>query len=247
MWIDPSIVGELALVIAGLIALLVSIMAFRSYLIIDNKRFLLLAIAFFILSVPRLMMFVVLIGVSDPLTFISGDLIGMVFILFSMGSALAYALLVYLYEAEREEASVRVGYFQGAIGSTLIVAELYIFFEVIIKGTYPQVVFENYLLWNAGILFTYALSNIMIVLIIISLFAYYRSKGSLNTLLAMDGFIIILIAQTTTLIYLFEGTISTVYDPTRGWATLFNGIVSLVGFLFFLYAILGLKGYHGRR
>ena len=247
VYIDPRFIGEITLALAGLISLIIAILSIRSYLIIRSWKFLLLAASFLLLALPRLMLWTSVAGVyhiestniTNPLT--------VAFILLSFGSWIAFAMLAFIYYQERVETGVRITALLWSIGGILIIVQGLILLDIIGGGHiligHPAVQ-DSLGMLSLGSL---VISNVLIVAIVISLVVYYGRKRSAGTLLALNGFSLILIAQTLTLLFLNEGAIGTVYDMSRGWLIAFTGGVSLIGFLAFLYAILRLKVSNGRR
>jgi len=246
-YMDPGLIGESFLIIAGLISLMIAILSMRSYLMIRSWKFLVLSISFLLLALPRLLLLPSFIGIWEMG---SSDIVNpltMTYVLLSVGSCAAFVLLAFLYHMERVEGGLRITAPLGALGGLLIVVQGILLLGLIggehasLDGSAVQGGLDMMSLLSL------VLSNILIAIIIISLAVYYREKRRTGTLLALNGFSLILIAQTLTLLLLGEGAIATVYDLSNGWLISFTGGVSLIGFLAFLYAILRLKVSNGRK
>lgn len=232
-----QIIGILDIIIA-LIAISIASIALLSYIKVRQWRLLFLSAAFFLLFIPHVLKPVVFSGFFTSLSAWDYDIILYVWFLFDAATVVPFGLLAYLYFDERKTQSVRITRSQWIIGGLLLLAEVaYIATNLLINYTSGDpgvtIIFDTttYLFLTRFIL--NGVSYVLIILIVISLFSYYRAKRKKNTLVVMIGFIFLLISHFITSTTLL---MSADYSLT-GLAT----SVELLGYIAFLAALVRMR------
>jgi len=243
IYLDSTYIGKLIVALIGTIALLIAIISFRSYRIIKNWKFMALGSSFLILAAPNILMLLCLDNTFNPLRE-TGSLLNQIFILLSIFTTVAFILLVEVYYIEKKEASIRFGFGHWLVGSVLAAIQLILLLRILNDGYYLSDSFADPS-WSLSLLVSLFSSNLFIIVIIISLIAYYQCKRTTSTLIAINGFSFILISQTFVLLLLDAHAIVNYADFNRGWLFVFIGVTNLVGYLAFFFGIVRLRVSHG--
>ena len=237
-----SFVWVLHLLIAP-VALIIALISLDSYRKFRNWRLLFLSVAFLLLSIPPLIDLVrysgALSGLSD---WIDSELY-YVSLIFSLFSGVPFALLAYVYMDERKKQSIEITRGQWIAGGFLILAEAA--FVLSGLGSYIGAIDPYSGPSSLGVMFlvlfvTGSISYVLIILAVISLFSYYRAKGTRNTLLVMIGFFCLLMSHGYGVLGYLIHTIPG-QDQDLG-----GGLVALIelgGYIAFLVALLRLRIY----
>jgi hypothetical protein len=231
---STTLVGPVALII-GLITL-VGFARFRSW------KFLLLSIAFLVISISPLLQFLSYMQLLDS------SLYQLYYVLQTHAMryllpTISFLLLAVVYTDELRTATVRIGK-TGWITFGILVASYAIlaiiipfainqldpFRERFIIGLAPQII-------DGWICFT------IVLVAIASLYAHYQTKKKTNTLLTLAGFVLILLGQTGPLNLEFLYA----YPNEWSWALylILVGPITLFGFILLLAAIVKAKVSHG--
>jgi hypothetical protein len=108
--------------------------------------------------------------------------------IFSVASVLPFAILAYVYLYERKTQSIKITRNQWIIGGAALLIQLSL---IVYETTQYSYLFsgDN----NLGLIsfISESVTGRLIILIVISLFAYYRAKKKRYTLLVMIGFILL--------------------------------------------------------
>ena len=212
------------------ISISIAIIALKSYLRFRNWRFLFLSLAFFILSIPPLF-------VIFPILFNSNQYSHF----FYVASVLPFALLAFVYFDERRKQSIKITRSQWIIGGLPIIAYIILLSYILIPILGRMDLASEFGLMNYLNLIEYisgSIGYLLIILIVMSLFSYYRVKRTVNTLVVMIGFICLLFSHGFGLIYFVS-----IFIPRQD-LLLEIGLMrsfELAGYIAFLAALVRLK------
>jgi hypothetical protein len=247
MTVDPIYYGEATLVITCLVAVLISAIALVAYIRTRSWKTLFLSASFFILAVPQLFAFAQILGKTP---YYSGlAVIDYSFYLSTFSTVIAFALLTYVYRDEKRAGSIMVGGWPRAVGYVLILAvwavSSYMFIDTELSPA--PLALTPYWFFSLARLVAMAVSATLLIVIVLSLYAYSKAERTKSTLIAMVGFGFILVAQIG---------MSLSYDPTLwrnvaisngGWMYWAIESLYLLGYLSFLAALALLRISHDRR
>lgn len=208
----------------------IAVISLRSYLRFPNWRLLFLSIAFFILSVQPF--FFVFSLFFSPIHF---------YLISYVTFVLPFALLAIVYNDERRKQSIKITQRQWIVGGLMVFADiiltLYILMSIFLRiDSLRELGVYSDLFW-AGVFFS-NIGNLLIILIVISLFSYYQVKRSVNTLVVMIGFICLLFSHGLGLLSYFLPIIP-MQDPFLGFGILRS--FEIAGYIAFLVALVRLK------
>jgi hypothetical protein len=217
------------------------LLSLTSYLKFRNWRLLFLSVAFFLLAIPPTIHLIAYSGLVSQLPSGSSSVLFGISFIFSTASVISFALLAYVYFNERKTQSIEISRAQWVIGGFLILAEVGFAIYVVNSSSgyldlssastssgYPALL--NFLLGSVA--------YVLIILIIISLFSYYRAKNTRTTLVVMIGFVCLLFSQGYGIFIYFLYVIpDQSYYLGYGLVTSFE----LAGYIAFLAALLRLK------
>lgn len=229
-------------VLIGLIAAAIMLISLISYRKFRNWRLLFLGVAFLLISIWP---------ISGPfLTYVFPNLATGWSILeysylnafYSITLIIAFAILTYIYYNEIITQSIKIGKIQWFFAVLLILAELVFVYcyvsPLVYQLGYVQDGEIRNLLVLAILQYLFAgVSYILNILIIISLFSYFRAKHTNNTLVVMLGFIFLLFSQAYSLFGYLLISISGDYSQEMLAVLSFE----LVGFLAFMIALLRVR------
>jgi hypothetical protein len=170
------------------VAVLITLISLRGYYKFRDWRLLFLSVAFLLFSVPPIAN-LLQISYTGPLLGLSPwtiSILAYVSYIFSVASVLPFAILAYVYLYERRTQSIKITRNQWIIGGAALLIQ---FCLIIYETTQYSYLFtgDNYLGLVSFI--SGGITSLLVILIVISLFAYYRAKRKRYTLLVMIGFI----------------------------------------------------------
>lgn len=230
-------------VLISAISLSITAISLTGYWKVRNRRLLLLAFAFLLLSLEPLLASLHSIGLySIPLADMNDAMYWEVVL--SSISLVAFAVLSYLYLKERKTQSIKISQNQWIVGGVLILIEIcfacYISFTYIGQSNSNYGMFQEWQLLNFLMVLIESISYVLIILIVISLFSYYRAKNTKNTLVVMIGFIFLMLGDGFgifgNLLYLLP-----IQSPYQHLSM--SVAFELAGYIAFLVALLRLKGF----
>ena len=221
------------------ISISIMFIALGSYLRFRNWRLLYLSVAFLLLSIPFAIDLLTYSGIESESSGWTLSQLYYISFIFSTASFLPFALLAYVYFDERRTQAIKITTAQWIIGGVLLLAQIsFIVYTLLFNYSYsdsefgiaPTLYLLNFILTN--------ISYLLIILIAISLFSYYRAKKTKNTLIVMMGFVCLLFGQGYGVFnYLVHYLPSTNYSVGNVLVTSFE----LAGYIAFLIALLRLK------
>lgn len=259
MFIDLILIDKIPLLLSGIIAIVIAAISLRNYLIIKNWRLLALGISFICLATIHFVLVLILsLPMEDGgniLSTLSMSHLDLVLLLSSFGSALSLIILACVYGGRWNGGAIHIRWHQaammpvvGAIGAILIYGSMRshyfwkdeAFLSILDRGWTTDIFI---LLWILVI------SSILTVFIIINLFNYQRVNGSSSTRIAMFGFIFIFIGQMSSLVLLNNRSVWVVSDIyyNLNIYLFIVGMIDLMGYLAFLFAILSVKVSNGNK
>jgi hypothetical protein len=217
----------------------ITLISFSSYLKFRNWRLLFLSAAFLLLSIPPTIELVLFSGLFQGIPAWTMSELFYISYIFSTASVLPFALLTCVYFNERKTRSIVITRNQWILGGLLVLAELvFITYALVLffgnnGNSSAQVTWDFFSLLN---FISGCISYILIILIITSLFSYYRAKKTKSTLVVMTGFIFLLLSQ-------LYGNISSLlfYSPRLSYnlgVGLVTTSIELAGYIAFLIALL---------
>jgi hypothetical protein len=145
--------------------------------------------------------------------------------------------LAYVYINERKTQSIRISRNLWIVGGIIFLGQLgLIVYEVVSSYNLPY----GNSSWYQPYLIDYifgGVASLLIIMIVISLFAYYRAKRTKNTLLVIIGFIFLFVGYGygVPLFSIFQGT----YLNYNYYGLQY--FFELIGFIAFLVALIRLK------
>jgi hypothetical protein len=220
------------------VALAITLIALRSFARFRSWRLFFLAAAFFLLSLPPALDFIRLIWLPMAMDPWALNRIEFISYMFTLASVVAFALIAYVYWDEKKTRSIQFSRGQIALCVLLIAAQLS-FFLFASWWRLSEISMPDNLTAVLYLAFT-NVSCILTIFIIISLYSYYRTKRTANTLVAMVGFILILLGQA-------YGVYSSIAQEllSNGFgnqkALSFIAVFELLGYLAFLIALVRLR------
>lgn len=220
------------------VALAITLIALRSYVRFRSWRLLFLASAFFLLSLPPALDFIRLVWFPVTMDPWALDRIEFISYMFTLASMVAFALIAYVYWDEKRTRSINFSRGQIVLGVLLIAAQL-LFFLVASWWRLSEIAMPYNLTAVLYLAFT-NVSCILTIFIIISLYSYYLTKGTTNTLVAMVGFILILLGQAYGIYSsMAQELLSNAFGDQE--ALSFIAGFELLGYLAFLIALVRLR------
>ncbi|GEM_PF-2094010 len=245
---DPSDYQMLvawANLLIGAISLAIASIGLRGYLRVKNWKSLFLTIAFLIISVSSLFSIPQAAGLAQWSTLLPGPGSGygqLLPILRTILQSVAFILLATIYADELRARIIELSRAQLDALSVLL---------AIILVTVSYVGIESALYFPFGLLalITYvfaAISTLMLLLIVASLFSYWRENDDSSTLIILTGFVFILAYELFITLSFDQSFLEWVNTITNGLAEPIGAIFSLLGYALFLLAIIRLRVRHGR-
>jgi len=226
-------IGAWAYALSGLISLVIGLIALRGFMLFRNWRFLFLSLAFLVLSILPLTVFIDFF-VSKATFNLPGNNAPILVI--------ALALLSIVYADEIRKESIKITRTQWLVVGTLILPELILIIFLLSENHGDQSFFDYlYIVFYMGVAY------VLIILVLASLFTYYKTKGGRSTLLTMMGFICLLFGQmigVSIYVYVFIFALLP-FAPSSAGYFLMVGFINLLGYLAFLVAMIRTRVAHG--
>ena len=241
---DPQTFSVWAQTFSAPIALLIGMMAFRGYVKVKSFPTLLLSISFFLLASLSILPILDVLnlfhlhavdrwGFEDMATTI------MVLDALSIVQITAFILLTIIYLSELRNSLIQLNRIQldtlAVALAALMVFSLFIYVRFS-GNSYGHAVFP-YL--------SAVLSAVLVTVIVVVMFSFYRTKGHRNTILGMVGFLLILSSTACGILSYYPGISSSIDNLTGGWTPAIAAVTSLVGYFVFLGAIIQARMHHG--
>lgn len=229
----------------GAISLVIASIGLRGYLRVKNWKSLFLAIAFLIISVSSLFSIPQAAGLAQWSTSLPGPGSGygqMVLILRTVFQSVAFILLAAIYADELRVRIIELSRAQLDALSVLLAI-------ILVTVSYVGVKSALYFPFGLLALMTYVfatISALMLLLIVVSLFSYWRENGDSSIFITLTGFVFILTYELFTTLSFDRSFLACVNTITDGRAELIGAVFSLLGYAFFLFAIIRLRVRHGR-
>jgi hypothetical protein len=245
---DPSnlqILVAWANLLIGAISLVIASIGLRGYLRVKNWKSLFLAFAFLIISFSSLIFLPQAAGLTQWSTSLpgSGSGYGQLLTIFkTIFQSIAFILLAAIYADELRARIIELSRAQMDVLSILL---------AIILVTISYVGIETALHFPFGllVLITYissAISILMLLLIVVSLYSYWKENDDSSTLITLTGFVLISIYEIFSILSFDQPFFEWINTVTNGRAELFGAVFSLFGYAFFLLAIIRLRVRYGR-
>ncbi len=223
------------------VAISIMLISLTSYLKFRNWRLLFLSVAFFLLSIPPTIHLIAYSGLVSQLPAGSSSVLYGISFIFSTASVVSFALLAYVYFNERKTQSIEISRTQWVVGGLLILAEV-VFAIYVVNSSVEYLDLSSGSVSSGYLpLLNFVLGSVayvLIILIVISLFSYYRAKKTRTTLVVMIGFVCLLFSQGYGIFIYFLYVI-----PTHNHYLSYGLVTSfeLAGYIAFLAALLRVK------
>ena len=220
------------------IAIIISILALRGFYKMRNWRLLFLAVAFLLLSLPYLFDSVLFLGSFSFISSWSASELDYAFLLLSMESVVPFGLLAYVYVDEVRKNSIKITRveYSFAIGLILvgcaILASQSFFWSGLGWGISDAYPWPFFLIYSIFLIISY----VMLILIILCQYSFFRAKRTKGTLVIMSGFICLLFSQGYgPMFYIMTNM------DRAGLGFMSATLLELTGYLLFLFALLRLR------
>ena len=235
--IDAHSVSDWAQMIIAIVSVVIGLISLRSFLIVRSPSSLIIAIAFFLLAYPPSLHILSALGLyqwPDPNSFTPDYITQMIHLWddTSVCQLLAFGLLAMMYLDQLKDKSVQFGRLQLDLLAAILAL-------VVIYAAYT---FEYNIGSEFGHPFLPMLSAVVsVVLLLVFLtvmYSFYRARKDRFTLMGMSGFLLILFNAAFTLIEFDRDSWNGINNVTGGWGIALALIVSLIGYIVFLTAII---------
>lgn len=231
--------------IIAVISLTISGVSLRNYVEFRNWRLLFLTFAFLLLAIPPTILTLQVSGALSSLSHDTMDELNYVAFIFSASSFVPFAFLGYVYSDEMKKQSIKITGRQWAWASALVISAFALYTYAFLNGYKSENLFAGQTIpdqLNALYFLMNGISDLLIVVIIVSLFAYYRAKGKKNTLVVMTGFSCLFISQLCSMLsYNLIARDNIASISWSGGADPLTEGIALIGYFAFLLALVRLK------
>jgi hypothetical protein len=242
---DYQMLVAWANLLIGAITLIIASISLRGYLGVKNWKSLFLAIAFLIISFSSIVYIPQAAGITQWSTSLPGPGSGngqVLSIFITISQSVAFIFLAAIYVDEQRVHTIELSRAQIDALSVLFAITLVAFSYIGIKSAY-------YFPFGLLVLVTFifaAISTLLLLLIVVSLFSYWRENDDSSILITLTGFVFILIYEIFTILSFDQPFLAWLNAVMNGQAELFVAVFSLVGYAFFLFVIIRLRVRYGR-
>jgi hypothetical protein len=229
--------------LVGPVALIIGLISLRGFVLVRSWKFLLLSVAFLLLSITPLLQLLGFLNLLDSSLFPALIILESQSLRYVIPT-IAFLLLALVYSDELRTATIRINR-NGWIVFGILVATYPVlailaltnvdnpdpFIQQMINSLIPSVI-------DGWICYT------LVLIAIFALYAHYRVKKKKYTLVTLIGFFFILLGQLAPLLWIFEYRMQSGEWPMVLYFVLI-GPITLFGFILILVAIVGARVSNG--